>query len=140
MSSEKIRNWDRTQSWMPEAIYQPTNEEEIVELIGRAGEENKQIRPIGRALSWSDIIDIPAMTIRLDNMAEVLEVDMDDCRVRLQAGAQLKHINDVLAGYGLPSIILARLHSTQQQDMSPPARMAPARRPKYCQPISIKCA
>ena len=93
MRSGKITNWDRTLSWRPEAIHQPRDDEEIARVIRRAGENGKRIKALGSVLSWSDIIDMPEQAIRFDKMADVLEVDRDNRRVRLQAGARLKHVN-----------------------------------------------
>jgi len=101
MDSNKIRNWDGTQSWEPEAIHQPRDEEGIAGLIRRALDEGKRVKPVGSALSWSDIIDVPALALRFDNMADVLDVDGDNRRVRLQAGARLDHVNEALAGHAL---------------------------------------
>ena len=101
MSSARIRNWDRTRSWTPEEIHHPDNEEQIAGLIHRAVENKKRLKPIGQALSWSDIADMPGGTIRLDRMARVLEVDRDKRLIRLQAGARLKYVNEVLARHGL---------------------------------------
>ena len=56
MPKETIRNWDGIQSWAPEAIYHPRNEEQIAELIQQAGEAKKRVKVVGEALSWSDII------------------------------------------------------------------------------------
>ncbi len=101
MNTSKIRNWDGTQSWEPQAIYKPRSEEQVVEVIRRALEEQKRVKAIGSALSWSDVIDMPEIAIQFDDMSAVLAVDRDKRRVRLQAGALLKNINDVLAGQAL---------------------------------------
>lgn len=101
MSSKVIRNWDGTQSWRPEAIHCPQNEEQIAGLIRRAAENRKRVKAVGGALSWSDIIDMPQIAIRFDKMAEVLEVDRDNDSIRLQPGARLAHVNELLAKHGL---------------------------------------
>jgi FAD/FMN-containing dehydrogenase len=101
MRSKKIRNWDGTQTWRPEQIHHPDNEEQIAGLIRRAVQEGKRVKPLGSALSWSDIIDVPEIAIRFDRMSEVIEVDRDSRRIRLQSGAGLKHVNEVLARHGL---------------------------------------
>lgn len=97
MKPYRIQNWDRTQSWKPEIIYKPRNEEQIIEVIQRAIEGEKHVKVIGSALSWSDIIDQRGITVLCDNMTEVLHVDKDNRQIRLQAGAYLKQINNVLA-------------------------------------------
>lgn len=101
MNSKKIKNWDGTQTWVPEKVYRPQDEEQIAELIKQAVEDQKRIKAIGNALSWSDIIDMPENAILFSNMNNVLDVDKDNRRVRVQAGARLKNVNDVLAKNGL---------------------------------------
>jgi FAD/FMN-containing dehydrogenase len=72
MSPRRIRNWDGTQSWKPEAIYYPEDEEQIAKLIQLASEKQKRIKAVGEALSWSDIIDVPETAIRFDKMSKEL--------------------------------------------------------------------
>ncbi|MHC4456987.1 MAG: D-arabinono-1,4-lactone oxidase [Planctomycetota bacterium] len=101
MSTRRIRNWDGTQSWKPEAIYYPEDEEQIAKLIQLASEKQKRIKAVGEALSWSDIIDVPETAIRFDKMSKVLQVDRDNRQIRVQAGARLNYVNEVLAREGL---------------------------------------
>jgi L-gulonolactone oxidase len=101
MHSKKIRNWDRTQSWIPEKIYEPQDEKQIAGLIQRAAEDQKQVKAIGNALSWSDIIDLPQNAMVFGKMDQVIHVDRDNRKVSVQAGACLKHVNEILAEHGL---------------------------------------
>lgn len=101
MGSETIRNWDGTQSWTPEAIHYPENEEQIAALIQQACDTKKRVKVLGEALSWSDIIDVPTTAMRFDKMAAVLEVDRDRRLIRLQPGARLNAVNEILAQNGL---------------------------------------
>ncbi len=101
MSSKIIRNWDGSRTWEPKEIHYPRSEGEIAGLIRRAAEDGKHIKALGSALSWSDINDSPEIAVRFDRMAEVLEVDRDRRLIRLQAGARLKDVNEVLARHGL---------------------------------------
>jgi FAD/FMN-containing dehydrogenase len=101
MQSKRIRNWDKTQSWKPEAIYCPEDEEQIAELIWMAARHQKRVKAVGSALSWSDIIDVPQIAVRFDKMADVLEVDREGRQIRVQAGARLNHVNEVLARHEL---------------------------------------
>lgn len=101
MDKAEIKNWDGTQSWRPEAIHYPEDDEQIARLILRAREDKKRIKAVGSALSWSDIIDIPSVAIRFSRMNRVIEVDRDGRRIRLQPGARLIHVNDILARNGL---------------------------------------
>ena len=82
MNSKRIKNWDRPQAWMPERIYQPADEEQIAGLIRRAAEDQKQIKAIGGALSWSDIIDLPQNAMIFGKMDNVLHVDRDNRKMQ----------------------------------------------------------
>ena len=86
---------------MPETIYKPADEEHIARLIQRTIDSQKRIKAVGSALSWSDIADMPENAILFDNMDKVLEVDKDNKQVRVQAGARLKDVNELLAEHGL---------------------------------------
>ena len=101
MASQVIRNWDGTRTWTPEAVHNPTGEVQIAALIKKAAENRSRFKAIGEALSWSDIADMPQNAIRFSNMDAVLDVDTDSRTVRVQAGARLKHVNNVLAQHGL---------------------------------------
>jgi L-gulonolactone oxidase len=101
MKSTKIRNWDGTQTWRPENIYQPKDEEKIARLIKRTVEDQKRIKAVGSALSWSDIIDIPENVICFNEMDNVIRVDRDKQQISVQAGARLRGVNEVLAQHGM---------------------------------------
>jgi L-gulono-1,4-lactone dehydrogenase len=100
MGASTIRNWDGTQRWRPEAIHHPVDDEEVVALVKRAAERGRRLKPVGAALSWSDAIDIPAEAMRFDRMTAI-DVDVEGKRVRVQAGARLKDVNEALAQHGL---------------------------------------
>jgi len=93
--------WDRTQSWTPEVLHDPATEAAITTAIERAVEGGRRIKPIGSALSWSDVIDLPGQAIRFDRMSRVLDVDPDARTVTVQAGARLSEVNRALAARGL---------------------------------------
>lgn len=101
MGTSTITNWDRTQSWTPERVHEPGSEAEIAEIVVRAAELGKRIKPVGAALSWSDSIDMPGQAILLSNQSRVLHVDRDARSVRVEAGARLHEVNDALASCGL---------------------------------------
>ena len=96
-----IRNWDGSQSWQPEQIHRPADEEAIIALIQQAAAEGKRLKPVGKALSWSDIADMPTLAMQFDNMARILDVDRGSKRIRLQAGVPLMRVNEALANHGL---------------------------------------
>jgi L-gulonolactone oxidase len=101
MNTQTIHNWDRSLSWRPSAIHHPATEDDIIALIQQAIEQSARLKPIGSALSWSDVADIPSVAMRFDKMANVIDVDRDGRRITLQAGAPLAQVNDTLAQHGL---------------------------------------
>ena len=54
---QRVRNWDGSRYWEPEAIHRPRSEEEISALIRDAIGRKRPVKPVGSALSSSDIID-----------------------------------------------------------------------------------
>jgi L-gulonolactone oxidase len=101
LDSTVIRNWDRTQSWRPQATYRPADEAEAAEVIRRAAEQRRRVKPVGGALSWSDAAAVSTDAMRFDRMARIVEIDPGSKRVRVQAGARLSSVNDALAEHGL---------------------------------------
>lgn len=100
MSREVIRNWDGTQRWRPQAIHRPADDDEVADLIRRAVEQGRRIKPVGAALSWSDAPAVPTEALRFDRMTGI-EVDAEARLVRVQAGARLADVNEALATHGL---------------------------------------
>lgn len=95
-----IRNWDKTLAWTPSVVHEPTTTAEVCAIIAAAAERGQRIKAIGSALSWSDIAGIPEQVMVLDKMTGI-RVDSEARRVRVQAGAKLKDVNDALSEYGL---------------------------------------
>lgn len=100
MSTETIRNWDKTQTFTPIEVHHPDDEDEIVGIIRRAQDRKQRVKPVGSALSWSDIIDMPGHALRFDRMARI-SVNRDRKTVTVGAGALLKDVNEALAQHGL---------------------------------------
>lgn len=112
MESRTIRNWDGSLSWRPEAIHRPRDEAEVAQVVRRAAEDGRRVKPVGEALSWSDAWSgaqsgagsvaggVPAEAVRFDRMAAI-DVDRDAKRVRVGAGAKLEQVNEALAAHGL---------------------------------------
>jgi L-gulonolactone oxidase len=97
----QIRNWDGTQSWTPAAIHSPATEGEVAALVRAAAARGGRVKPLGSALSWSDIIDVRETAMRFDRLAEVLHVDPAERRVTVQSGIGMRQLNEVLATHGL---------------------------------------
>ncbi|MEI6621816.1 MAG: D-arabinono-1,4-lactone oxidase [Actinomycetes bacterium] len=97
--SRRISNWDRTLAWSPNEVLTPRSTVEAAAAVADAAKRGERIKVIGSALSWSDIAGIPDKVMILDKMATIT-VDASAQRVRVQAGARLKDVNDELARHG----------------------------------------
>jgi len=100
-TARTIQNWDRTQRWRPDDIHRPRDAEEIAGIIRRAADSGARVKPLGSALSWSDIIDVSESALVLDRMSSVVDVDETGRRITVQGGAPLHHVNETLAEHGL---------------------------------------
>ena len=96
----RIHNWDRTLNWTPSAIVAPRDTGEVVAAVKAAAQHGQRIKTIGSALSWSDIAGIPDQAMVLDNMKRIT-VDPGAHRVKVQAGAKLRDVNEALAAQGM---------------------------------------
>ncbi len=101
MPARTIVNWDRTLRWTPTVVEEPQSEEDVVRAVRRARDAGERIKAVGAALSWSEAAAVPARAIRFDRMAEVLEVNREQKTVRMQPGAKLARVNQILAEHGL---------------------------------------
>ncbi|MCE7883852.1 MAG: FAD-binding protein [Actinobacteria bacterium ATB1] len=100
MRTRRIRNWDRTLSWKPTRIHVPRDTEEVAGIVADAIDRGARVKAIGAALSWSDIAGVPEEVVELDEMSGIA-VDVENRRVKVQAGARLRDVNDELARHGL---------------------------------------
>jgi len=96
-----IRNWDGTQTWRPDQLHHPADENEVAAVIAAAAEHGHRVKAHGGSRSWSDIIDVPGSAMRLDRMSAVVDIDRDHHRITVQGGARLRDVNEALADAGL---------------------------------------
>ena len=99
----RIQNFGKNITFEPADFYQPTSEQEVLEIL-RAN-RGRRIRTIGRLHSWSDApkSDDVLLDLRYLNTVEIEEGG--ETRVKLGAGCQLKRAIKALdhAGLALPS-------------------------------------
>ncbi|MCO4763851.1 MAG: FAD-binding protein [Myxococcales bacterium] len=99
--SQSIANWSRTHHCTPARLERPRSEDTIIALVKNAADNGDTIRVIGALHSWSDCAMSDGIVVSLDDMQQVLEVDRDGLRVRVQAGIRLARLNEELAAVGL---------------------------------------
>jgi len=117
MGREVLENWSGTHLCEPKRVFRPQSVEEVVEIVKNAHERGEKLRVMGSGLSPNGIgfvSDKEGNILTLSEMTEFLEVDKEKKQVRLQTGALMGEILDVLKEHGLT---LQNLASISQQQL-----------------------
>lgn len=95
------RNWSADYQARPQHFRYPASEEELCEMIVAA---ERQVRMVGAGHSFNAGPLSDDTMISLDDYDRILELDVDNKRVRVQGGIRLRDLNAALwkAGLGLP--------------------------------------
>ncbi|CAN6444117.1 unnamed protein product [Victoria cruziana] len=96
-----VTNWSGTHEVRTRTFLQPESIEELESIIREAHEKNTKIRPVGSGLSPNGIGLQRRGMVNLALMDKILEVDVQNKRVRVQAGARVSQLVDELKQYGL---------------------------------------
>ncbi|EXJ92313.1 D-arabinono-1,4-lactone oxidase [Capronia epimyces CBS 606.96] len=100
--------WAQTFFSRPELYFQPSSVPELQKIVTLARRCRKRLCVTGFGHSPSDLTCTSSWLVNLDNLAEVLEFDVDHTPglVRFQAGLSLHNLNLALAkhGYTLPNL------------------------------------
>jgi FAD-linked oxidoreductase len=100
-SDMEWRNWTGDEACCPAAIVHPRSIAEISATVESATREGLHVRAAGAGHSFSDIACTDGLSIVLDQMQSVLEVDRGSGLVRVQAGITIAQLNVQLAAHGL---------------------------------------
>lgn len=90
-----FENWSKTFSCKPEYLFQPENEEELLEVLDFARQRGKKVRVVGAGFSPSDITCTSEVMISMLHLNRVLKVDKASATVKAEAGVTLKQLNEV---------------------------------------------
>lgn len=93
-------NWAKNQRWSAAGLFHPETEAEIIEIVRKYD----KVKAVGAGHSWSDIAKNQGAVISLDKFNQILEVDKEKRRVRVQAGIRMKELNRQLKELGLAVI------------------------------------
>lgn len=96
-----VRNWARNQACVPTEVVFPTSIEEVSSTVSMARDAGRRVRVIGAGHSFTAAAMTDGVLMCLDRMADVLDVDRDGCRVRVQAGITLAELSRWLDAEGL---------------------------------------
>ena len=95
------RNWAGDQRCAPLAVESPASIEEVAASVGRAGQRGLRAHAVGAGHSFSDIACSDGLILKLDRLADLIDVDRASGLVRVQAGITIRELSARLLGHGL---------------------------------------
>ncbi|MBA3809795.1 MAG: FAD-binding protein [Solirubrobacterales bacterium] len=95
------RNWAGDERCGPAAILHPASIEELSAVVQRAAREGRRVRVAGAGHSFPDIACTDGLMLKLERLAEVIDVDRESGLVRVQAGITIHGLSRHLAEHGL---------------------------------------
>lgn len=99
--AKEWRNWTGDQRCRPSRIDRPASRGELAELIKRAAARHDTIRVAGSGHSFTDIACTGGTMLRLDRLNRLLDVDRDSGLVKVEAGINLRDMNERIWGHGM---------------------------------------
>ena len=99
--AKEWRNWAGDQRCLPARIERPASRGELVEAVKRAGDAGLTVRAVGSGHSFTDIACTGGVLLDLERLDRVLEVDREAGMVKVEAGIDLRDMNETIWGYGL---------------------------------------
>jgi FAD-linked oxidoreductase len=100
-SRAEWRNWAGDQLCTPSAVERPRSADELSAAIVRARASGLRVRAVGAGHSFSDVALGDGLQLRLDGLAELVDVDSASGLVRAQAGITIRELSRRLDGHGL---------------------------------------
>jgi FAD-linked oxidoreductase len=95
------RNWAGDQFCNPRVVERPRSIDELSAALARAASSGLRVRAVGAGHSFSEIACSEEVLVRLDRLANVLDVDVAGGLVRVQAGITIRELSRRLETYGL---------------------------------------
>jgi FAD-linked oxidoreductase len=95
------QNWAGDQLCSPRVIERPRSIDELSAALARAASSGLRVRAVGAGHSFSEIACSEEVLVRLDRLADVLDVDVAGGLVRVQAGIAIRELSRRLETYGL---------------------------------------
>ncbi|KAL2501812.1 L-galactono-1 [Forsythia ovata] len=96
-----VSNWSGTHEVQTRTFIQPETLQELESIVKDCNQNKHKIRPVGSGLSPNGIGLTRAGMVNLALMDNVLEVDKEKKRVRVQAGIRVQQLVDGIKEYGL---------------------------------------
>ena len=99
--AKEWRNWAGDQRCLPARVERPAGRGELVESVKRAGDAGLTLRAAGAGHSFTDIACTGGVLLDLEHLNRVLDVDREAGLVKVEAGINLRELNETIWGYGL---------------------------------------
>ncbi|KAJ3417200.1 hypothetical protein HDV05_006406 [Chytridiales sp. JEL 0842] len=96
-----FQNWAETYSVKADHYFQASTEEDVIEAIKFAIDNDKTLRVVGTGHSPSDIVCCRDILLNLDPLNRVLHIDKENAIVTAQGGIKMHQLNKVLEENGL---------------------------------------
>jgi L-gulonolactone oxidase len=95
------RNWAGDQRCLPARIERPSGRGDLVDAVASATEGGLTVRAVGAGHSFTDTACTGGVLIRMDRLSRLLDVDRDSGLVKVEAGIDLRALNETIWGYGM---------------------------------------
>lgn len=99
--AEQWRNWSENLRFTPTRIERPADEEELLALLARAADEERQVRVVGAGHSMPPLVVTPDVLVSLERMQGIIDHDADAREATLWAGTPLQRLGPELHALGL---------------------------------------
>ncbi|MEY3493366.1 MAG: hypothetical protein RL413_784, partial [Actinomycetota bacterium] len=94
-------NWAGNQTSHPYRIHRPNDEEQLGDIVRTAAAEGRTVKPVGTGHSFTATATTNGHLVRLDDMANLSNVDRAAGTITVGAGITIDALNNVLHGLGL---------------------------------------
>jgi L-gulonolactone oxidase len=94
-------NWGGNQSCAPASVARPTSEDELVQVVKRAAEDDQRVKVVGAGHSFTSIACTDGVLVDMSGYGRVLDHDAEARTVTVEAGIPLHRLCDELDARGL---------------------------------------
>ncbi len=114
-SGYRFSNWSQTEHCAPRNYYQPTSEDEVVQLVKLVESRGERLRVTGAGHAFSPVVLTGENLLNLDSLNKIIHVDQERMRVTVQAGVRIKELNELLPVHDLA---MSNLGSIAEQSIA----------------------
>jgi len=101
MSEASWTNWGRSVETHPARLLHPASTAEVQAAVRDAARDGLTVKAYGAGHSFTPIAATEGVLLRLDRMNRILATDVENGRIRVQAGLSLHDLNPQLNALGL---------------------------------------